>query len=1309
VVHNQYPQRCDNNPRTGANGSTTIEDCKYTCSGFSSCWGFSVDSGHCQMYVSSALSDLPNGYKCFPGPLAPQSADDLSWGTKPSTGSPSESGCLLKTAVQKLCKSERGKGLSTHAFYTTSDDSLSHCKARCEYTDECKCFAFSQAHSRTCWLRRSPCEKSDAGNAELTGGVCDYSGPTEEPTPAPTVPAKPLELKEESMVATIRVDNVDHSEVVGETTVKEGLQSVIAGLFARFAEINESYMEVDIKSGGTNGTIASVLITPSVGVSSFGVIDRLSERYTEFQNAVQAKVLTAPRIRDVASGAIIVSVSPPVFMTAYQREFMVSRKKQGEVTKLVRAKKEATAALKRLRWNNASAREVAVQGDILNKTIERTEAVTSMLDGMLSSAPVNASTRNETCDMLVVLAGGIGSAANGCYMERRVQNNRPLFEKAGGDAMIFFDSFWKLSLSRERFDTWVYSVAHTPDLEPPRGQWTTFGYTGGDAQPAPTVSAAIVGINSRIKGCNASTVTESNCSCTYAYDKHAKTEFCTAPSSTCSGAYIRLIMDRDYMVTEVYFAPRSNFQDRTSKIIITSNAGGLEEIELGQGGYAPFTEYTLKAQLQGSVVKIAAAGQQLASGPCSWGATEIRVSGYRTVVPLNPKDITGAWSVNYDKWPLDKHMPVMVTSRGTWATWSSTESQIITEQSMVDERCKRVTHVARFYLPGVGKSNLTWECGWYDAALDVIGTERFTIPIVDDGRNMAETRGRMLGMRSISEYNLTYETKCCEPGGDDFDEIEPQATGSPSETGYDVGNQATVQDCEDQCSAWEWCSAFWFGGPGTGSRACRLQRYGCSSLCEDASYLYKTKKISPVVSVEATNSVLDKLKSTYCASGEDDVIHLDVESTWTGKECEERCTRTPGCNAIGMICGKQCTLLRNCTLTLTSTCGSYIALRPANPNENASFSSVFAFNDPFDVASSGTCHYYVRGARGRGDLTNGCYKKLGVENGKPAYRQANGEAIIYFDGIWKLRGSAAATEWIFAVRGSRGAKPPTGPWSTYGYSEGDAEPPTLAADTDFSILVLGATGYSVSANGLYRPNGTLNGRSRYEQVDGQAVIYYSGVWKLGLWRDHKTWAFSNKSEDLEAPLGLWTPHRTLDEPATKPVTVAKAFSIHAIGTGWRVVSVKADCGFNPIAKTVRLCDRNLSSNCASAIGGQGWTEALWIFGGDYGTPWMKFTRTTERGGNEDFAKFLEGSADLNVSGASVPGFSSSNPFVARWGMLHAVDFSHGRYVTQQATQQPELVLPAGGDPQTGQVCIARSCRRCGDYPVLFMVRVPGLS
>lgn len=84
-------------------------------------------------------------------------------------------------------------------------------------------------------------------------------------------------------------------------------------------------------------------------------------------------------------------------------------------------------------------------------------------------------------------AGGVGSPCNGEYRRVRELNDKPLYKKTGGDAIIYFKFRWKMN-ARDDTRGWYYMAPERSAATPPEGQWTTEAYSKDDANPAPVVS-----------------------------------------------------------------------------------------------------------------------------------------------------------------------------------------------------------------------------------------------------------------------------------------------------------------------------------------------------------------------------------------------------------------------------------------------------------------------------------------------------------------------------------------------------------------------------------------------------------------------------------------------------------------------------------------------------------------------------------------------------------------------------------------------------------------------------------------------------
>ena len=89
-----------------------------------------------------------------------------------------------------------------------------------------------------------------------------------------------------------------------------------------------------------------------------------------------------------------------------------------------------------------------------------------------------------------VVAGGGRTARDGRYVQVGGETNegRAVYSQQNGPGKIYFQSSrWRVT-GNNGIGGWWYSSPESTDQEPPTGQWTTQGYTGEGAEPAPTVS-----------------------------------------------------------------------------------------------------------------------------------------------------------------------------------------------------------------------------------------------------------------------------------------------------------------------------------------------------------------------------------------------------------------------------------------------------------------------------------------------------------------------------------------------------------------------------------------------------------------------------------------------------------------------------------------------------------------------------------------------------------------------------------------------------------------------------------------------------
>ncbi|CAE7653324.1 traf6-b, partial [Symbiodinium sp. CCMP2456] len=82
--------------------------------------------------------------------------------------------------------------------------------------------------------------------------------------------------------------------------------------------------------------------------------------------------------------------------------------------------------------------------------------------------------------------------------------------------------------------------------------------------------------------------------------------------------------------------------------------------------------------------------------------------------------------------------------------------------------------------------------------------------------------------------------------------------------------------------------------------------------------------------------------------------------------------------------------------------------------------------------------FIVRGAGSdsRHSRVNGRYACVGIFMGKPKYKQVDGDGILYWRGFWKMTYEDNTGGWFYSYPDSDSSLPPTGTWTTHGYSHG---------------------------------------------------------------------------------------------------------------------------------------------------------------------------------------------------------------------------------------------------------------------------------
>ena len=162
------------------------------------------------------------------------------------------------------------------------------------------------------------------------------------------------------------------------------------------------------------------------------------------------------------------------------------------------------------------------------------------------------------------------------------------------------------------------------------------------------------------------------------------------------------------------------------------------------------------------------------------------------------------------------------------------------------------------------------------------------------------------------------------------------------------------------------------------------------------------------------------------------------------------------------------------------------------------------------------------------------------------------------------------------------------------------------------------------------------------------------------------------------------------------------FTLPGVGSGWNLISVKASCDFDPLGSAVTDCHTSLTTDCASPIGHSDWTEAIWVFGNDTNTPWMKFTKdgTTK---NSALAQLLTDGVPSGGAHGAGSGFTSSYSGFSG-GVISSLYFMRNLYITQVWSASPRLLSLFTSGDDTTRKCIGGVCRGCATDPVWFLVK-----
>ncbi|CAE7567909.1 traf6-b [Symbiodinium natans] len=185
--------------------------------------------------------------------------------------------------------------------------------------------------------------------------------------------------------------------------------------------------------------------------------------------------------------------------------------------------------------------------------------------------------------------------------------------------------------------------------------------------------------------------------------------------------------------------------------------------------------------------------------------------------------------------------------------------------------------------------------------------------------------------------------------------------------------------------------------------------------------------------------------------------------------------------------------------------------------------------------------FIVSGAGGVGASVNGVYSCVGTLNGKSKYQLQDGRAILYYHDFWKINYRDDESGWYYSHPDEKSESPPLGEWTTEGYFLGNAEPaPTVAVELMTQELwVSGAGGVGCTVNGLYTLTESLNGRPKYQQVNGRAIMYFNEHWKLNYRDDVSGWYYQHPDASSETPPnGYWTTEGYFFDDADPPPVVA---------------------------------------------------------------------------------------------------------------------------------------------------------------------------
>lgn len=186
----------------------------------------------------------------------------------------------------------------------------------------------------------------------------------------------------------------------------------------------------------------------------------------------------------------------------------------------------------------------------------------------------------------------------------------------------------------------------------------------------------------------------------------------------------------------------------------------------------------------------------------------------------------------------------------------------------------------------------------------------------------------------------------------------------------------------------------------------------------------------------------------------------------------------------------------------------------------------------------------VEGAGGVAAPVNGIFRFHGLHQHHSRFHQEGGQAIIYWDTAWRINYRHDTGGWYYCVDDPEGALelPPTGTWTTEGYTAGNADPPPLVRCVGFQdrteaphiIRVSIARANGQRRNEIYIPCGSHAGRTKYRLRGDIKIIYYrvedvGGVWCMNAEDTTTAWLYEAPGESEWPPEGLWRPRGDHDD------------------------------------------------------------------------------------------------------------------------------------------------------------------------------------